>query len=64
MPFCSPYLETSILYLGQCGGTEWVKKETDSGFAPKMQKAGYQVNICKTCAQNLHRQKKYMRKLI
>ena len=28
---------------GQCGGPEWVKKETEEGFAPKMQKAGYKT---------------------
>ena len=28
---------------GQCGGEEWIKKETEDGFAPKMQAAGYEV---------------------
>ena len=28
---------------GRCGGPEWVNKETEEGFAPKLQEAGYQV---------------------
>ena len=31
--------------LGQCGGSKWVEKETENGFAPKMQSAGYQVKL-------------------
>ena len=36
-------IEIIIELIGQCGGDEWIKKETEDGFAPKMKLAGYQV---------------------
>ena len=37
------YITLITFVTGQCGGPEWLKKETESGFAPKMQSSGYQV---------------------